>query len=128
VGGVAAFITGHALHAGRISAAAAAFGLLLERVLQLGINTLSFARVGAFALAHAGLSSAVSTLALQADGPVASGLVIVLGNVLIIVLETLVVSIQTTRLVLFEFFARFLKGSGRPFRPLAPPPSLVQET
>jgi vacuolar-type H+-ATPase subunit I/STV1 len=29
---------------------------------------------------------------------------------------------------LFEFFARFLKGSGRPFRPLAPPPSLVQET
>ena len=35
------------------------------------------------------------------------------------------VSIQTTRLVLFEFFARFLTGAGRPFRPLAPPPTLV---
>jgi len=29
--------------------------------------------------------------------------------------------------VLFEFFARFLTGAGRPFRPLAPPPSFVQE-
>jgi V/A-type H+-transporting ATPase subunit I len=126
--GTAAFVTGHALHAGRIAAFAAGLGLLVERTLQLGINTLSFARVGAFALAHAGLASAVSALALQADGGIAGALVIVLGNVLIIVLETLVVSIQTTRLVLFEFFARFLRGTGRPFRPLAPPPSLVQET
>jgi len=34
----------------------------------------------------------------------------VLGNLLVIVLETVVVSIQTTRLVLFEFFARFFTG------------------
>jgi len=40
--------------------------------------------------------------------------------VLIIGLEGLVVSIQTTRLVLFEFFIRFLHAEGRPFRPLAP--------
>jgi V/A-type H+-transporting ATPase subunit I len=40
----------------------------------------------------------------------------------------MVVSIQTTRLVLFEFFARFLTGAGRPFRPLPPPPSLAQES
>jgi vacuolar-type H+-ATPase subunit I/STV1 len=32
-----------------------------------------------------------------------------------------VVSIQTTRLVLFELFARFLRGEGRPFHPLIPP-------
>ena len=44
-----------------------------------------------------------------------------------IALEALVVSIQATRLVLFEFFARFLTGAGRPFPPLAPPPSFAQE-
>ena len=36
-----------------------------------------------------------------------------------IVLEGLVVSIQTTRLVLFEFFTRFLPRAGRAFDPLA---------
>jgi V/A-type H+-transporting ATPase subunit I len=37
-------------------------------------------------------------------------------------IEGLVVSIQTTRLVLFEFFTRFFKAEGREFRPLIPPP------
>jgi V/A-type H+-transporting ATPase subunit I len=49
-----------------------------------------------------------------------------IGNVLIIALEGLVVSIQTTRLLLFEFFVRFLRGEGRPFRPLSAPPAVVQ--
>ena len=44
--------------------------------------------------------------------------VLVLGNAAIIALEGLVVSIQTTRLVLFEFFIRFLTARGRPFEPL----------
>ena len=48
-------------------------------------------------------------------------IVLTLGNVLVIGLEGLVVGIQTTRLVLFEFFIRFLKAGGRPFRPLPPP-------
>ena len=29
--------------------------------------------------------------------------------------------IQTTRLLLFEFFVRFLTGAGREFKPLLPP-------
>jgi V/A-type H+-transporting ATPase subunit I len=40
----------------------------------------------------------------------------------------LVVSIQTTRLVLFEFFNRFLRGTGRVFRPVPPPPAIVAGT
>ncbi|MBK7661597.1 MAG: ATPase [Betaproteobacteria bacterium] len=125
--GAFAFVAGHAVHARSASAALAGLGELAERVLQLAINTLSFARVGAFALAHAGLSSAVSALAEQAEGGLARIAILVAGNALVIVLEALVVSIQATRLVLFEFFARFLTGAGRPFRPLAPPPSFVQE-
>jgi len=85
------------------------------------VNTLSFVRVGAFALAHAGLSLAVVSLADGTGNVVVSLIVMVIGNALIIAIEGLVASIQTTRLVLFEFFNRFLKAEGREFQPLAPP-------
>lgn len=101
-------------------ALARTLGELLERWLQLLINTLSFARVGAFALAHAGLSLAVVSLA-EGLGGVGYWPMLILGNLLILIIEGLVVAIQTTRLVLFEFFLRFFEGRGRPFRPLAPP-------
>ncbi|HSB99729.1 MAG TPA: hypothetical protein VLE45_07425, partial [Burkholderiaceae bacterium] len=101
---------------------------LVEKTLQILINTLSFARVGAFALAHAGLSSAVIALMQAADSLWLRALVLVLGNAVVIVLEVTVVSIQTTRLVLFEFFARFMQAQGRAFRPLPAPPSVHQES
>jgi len=120
--GALAFLTGHAVAAGRIGAVGAAAGELIEKTLQLLINTLSFARVGAFALAHAGLSSAIVALADATPNPLAWWLVMILGNLVVIVIEAMVVSIQTTRLVLFEFFTRFLSGGGRVFRPLPAPP------
>jgi V/A-type H+-transporting ATPase subunit I len=121
------FCVGHVVHSRRLTAALGAFGELIEKTLQIGVNTLSFARVGAFALAHAGLSSAIVALMDAADSSVAKALVLVLGNGVVIVLEALVVSIQTTRLVLFEFFTRFMQGQGRAFRPLPAPPSIHQE-
>lgn len=117
-----------ALHRGGLWSLASALGELLERTLQLLVNTLSFARVGAFALAHAGLASAVVALAEAAGHGAAALLVLVLGNALILVLEAMVVSIQTTRLVLFEFFTRFLTGAGRVFAPLPLPPSMTRST
>ena len=120
--GAAWFVTGHALVSPgrRLAAAADAAAEFLESMLQLVVNTVSFVRVGAFALAHAGLSMAVVGLSDAADSWLSTLIILVLGNVLIIALEGLVVSIQTTRLVLFEFFVRFLRAEGRPFRPLAP--------
>jgi V/A-type H+-transporting ATPase subunit I len=97
-----------------------------EECLQLLVNTASFARVGAFALAHAGLSLAVVDIANTAGGAF-YWIALALGNMLVIALEGLVVGIQTTRLVLFEFFIRFLKAEGRPFRPL-PPPNIAAKT
>jgi V/A-type H+-transporting ATPase subunit I len=110
-------------------AAAIVTGLLtlLERLAQISINTLSFARVGAFALAHAGLSAAIVALAEAAGSAWLKLAALVLGNAAIIALEVLVVSVQTTRLVLFEFFTRFFVGSGRVFQPLPPPPFTSQE-
>ena len=64
-----------------------------------------FLRVGAFALGHAALSHTVLTLAegIGCGGPAGLGwwLVMVLGNTFTLVLEGLLVFVQTTRLVLF---------------------------
>ena len=98
-----------------------ASGVLFESIFQLLVNTVSFVRVGAFALAHGGLSLAFITLAAATDSAIAGLLILLLGNLIVIMLEGLVVSIQTTRLILFEFFIRFLQGTGRIFRPLAAP-------
>ena len=132
--GPAIALAGAALHvAGGLwlerSARAAVTGVLtlLERLAQLSINTLSFARVGAFALAHAVLSAAIVALAEASDSAWLKLAALVLCNAIVIVLEALVVSVQTTRLVLFEFFTRFFIGSGRVFRPLPPPPYTSQE-
>lgn len=54
--------------------------------------------------------------------PVAAALVVVTGNLLVICVEGFVVSIQATRLVLFEFFMHFFKGEGRGFQPAERPP------
>jgi V/A-type H+-transporting ATPase subunit I len=105
----------------RVRAALRGLADLFERALQLLVNTLSFARIGAFALAHAGLSTAVVTLVETSEDRLARLLLLVVGNAFILVLEGLVVSIQTARLVLFEFFARFFRGEGRVFHPLVPP-------
>ncbi|MCL4801624.1 MAG: hypothetical protein KJ025_18675 [Burkholderiales bacterium] len=112
----------------RAAAALSTLGELVERTIQLLVNTLSFARVGAFALAHAGLSAAIVALMDSADSVIVRALVLVLGNVIILALETLVVAIQTTRLVLFEFFTKFLVAEGRAFRPLPIPPFVPQES
>jgi V/A-type H+-transporting ATPase subunit I len=117
------YFSGSLLHSTAHFAATllAAAGALLENILQLLLNTVSFVRVGAFALAHGGLSMAFIIMANATDNPAVAFLVLLLGNLLVIMLEGLVVTIQTTRLILFEFFVRFLRGSGRMFRPLAAP-------
>jgi V/A-type H+-transporting ATPase subunit I len=120
--GAAVYCAGHGWRARRPAAILTALAELVERTLQILINTLSFARVGAFALAHAGLSSAIVALMHASASTVTQVVVLVVGNAVVIVLEGLVVSIQTTRLVLFEFFTRFLTAEGRVFRPLPAPP------
>lgn len=106
---------------GGAAAVLAALAASVENTLQLAINTISFVRVGAFAIGHAGLSAALGLLADAAGEGAAAIAVVVVGNVVILTLEVLVVSVQTTRLLLFEFFTRFFLGSGRAFRPAAPP-------
>ncbi|MBN2414750.1 hypothetical protein JXO52_02860 [bacterium] len=94
---------------------------LLEISLGFLSNTVSFIRVAAFGLAHAGLFMAIFALSDSAKtvaGGVASGVILIFGNILIILLEGLVVSIQAVRLEFYEFFSRFFSPGGSAYRPL----------
>jgi V/A-type H+-transporting ATPase subunit I len=117
------YLAGHLLQSPHqvVTTLLKAVGALIESIFQLLVNTISFVRVGAFALAHGGLSMAFITLAETTEGVIAGVLIQLLGNLVVIMLEGLVVTIQTTRLILFEFFIRFLHCTGRMFRPLAAP-------
>ncbi len=87
---------------------------LFEVLLTYFTNTVSFVRVGAFALSHAGMMSVVMLLARNLDGS-SNLFVIILGNIMVIALEGLVVGIQVLRLEFYELFSRFYEGGGRAF-------------
>ena len=87
---------------------------LLEYVLSYLSNTVSFLRVGAFVLVHAGMMMVVFSLAGESENL----FVIILGNVLVIALEGLLTGIQALRLEYYEMFSRFYEGGGRPFVPV----------
>jgi len=94
-----------------------AFFEVFEALLSFLSNTLSFIRIGAFALSHAGLSLAVWSVFRLIDGKIGGIIALIVGNILIIVLEGLVVGIQGMRLEYYELFSRFFKGEGREFKP-----------
>lgn len=93
------------------------FGVV-ETLLSLFSNTVSFVRVGAFAINHVGLFMAFETLSEMASNGVASGLVLILGNIVIIGLEGLIVFIQGLRLEYYELFSKYFKGDGYEYNPL----------
>lgn len=88
---------------------------LFDVVLSYATNSISFVRVGAFALSHAGMMGVVLTLAGYESGS-PNWVVVVLGNIVVTALEGLVVGIQVLRLEYYEMFSRFYKGSGKPFK------------
>lgn len=92
---------------------------LIEVVSGYLSNTVSFVRVGAFALSHAVLNFTILTLTEMVGGPRSIGGIIVLiaGNALIIVLEGMIVAIQVIRLQYYEFFSKFFHETGREFKP-----------
>ena len=94
---------------------------ILEIFLGFLANTVSFIRVAAFGLAHAGLFMAIFALSDAVKGTaggILSVLVLILGNLLIIALEGLVVTIQAVRLEFYEFFSRFFEQAADRYRPL----------
>jgi len=97
---------------------------LLEIVIYYTSNSLSFLRVGAFALTHAVLSFVIFTMGAMVRGNTATGLfweilIYVIGNSIIIGLEGLIVTIQVVRLQYYEFFSKFFTRNGKAFKPVS---------
>ena len=90
---------------------------LFEVLLSYLSNTLSFLRIGAFAVSHAAMMEVVLMLAGATEGGSPNWIVVVLGNIFVCAMEGLIVGIQVLRLEYYEIFSRFYAGNGREFRP-----------
>ncbi|MDD4413821.1 MAG: V-type ATPase 116kDa subunit family protein [Oscillospiraceae bacterium] len=90
---------------------------LFEMLLSYLSNTMSFLRVGAFVLVHAGMMMAVFTLAGLTSG-IRYALIVIAGNIIVMAMEALLVAIQVMRLEFYEMFSRYYNGDGRPYIPL----------
>jgi V/A-type H+-transporting ATPase subunit I len=90
---------------------------MFDVLLSFFSNTVSFLRVGAFAVSHAAMMEVVLMLAGFENGGTGNWLVIVLGNLFVGAMEGLIVGIQVLRLQYYELFSRYYKGSGHEFKP-----------
>jgi V/A-type H+-transporting ATPase subunit I len=93
-----------------------------EGVLSYLANTISFVRLAAYAMSHAALLVAAFMMAgevkrLSVGGDVLSVMVVILGNLVAILLEGIIATVQALRLEYYEFFGKFFSGNGQPFTP-----------
>lgn len=89
---------------------------MIDIILSYCTNTLSFLRVGGFILSHAALMLVVMQFAHMA-GDFGNPIVVIIGNIFVMGLEGLLVSIQVLRLLYYETFSRFYESDGKPFAP-----------
>ena len=91
---------------------------VFEFMLSYLSNTMSFLRVAAFVLVHAGMMMAVFAIGgmFHTFGFTVAA---VIGNVLVMGMEAVLVVIQVMRLEYYEMFSRYYIGDGKPFRPLS---------
>lgn len=89
---------------------------LFETMLSYFSNTLSYVRIGAFAVSHAAIMEVVLMLSGAQNGN-PNWIGVVIGNMVVCGLEGLIVGIQVLRLEYYEMFSRFYKGTGREFKP-----------
>ncbi|MDP4108618.1 MAG: V-type ATPase 116kDa subunit family protein [Bacillota bacterium] len=89
---------------------------LFDVVLSFLTNTISFVRVGMFALNHAIMMMVVYTLSSLSGGS-ENIFVIIFGNIFVMALEGMIVGIQVMRLNFYEMFSRFYTGNGLKYKP-----------
>ena len=121
---IGALLLGAGFHveAGRGAAAATQATVeVLDSLIRVVANVISFARLAAFGLMHAALAALVwdATTALWggAVGSVLAVLTFLVGNALTFTLEVLVAAVQALRLEYYELFSRIFAGEGHRFSP-----------
>jgi V/A-type H+-transporting ATPase subunit I len=93
---------------------------LFETFISFLSNTLSFVRVGAFAVAHGNFASVFFLLAemVGPKGSIGYWLMYGFGLLFIVGFEGLIVCIQSMRLTYYEIFGKFFAGGGKRFESL----------
>jgi len=96
--------------------------VLLGKTVEALAHTISYARLGIMLLVHAALLMTVNN-AFTSLGGVESGAAMVMiigGNLGIMMIEGLIVYIQSLRLHLYEFFTKWYVGGAEPFKQIRP--------
>jgi V/A-type H+-transporting ATPase subunit I len=88
-------------------------GALLMTFVEGLANIFSFLRIAAFALAHASLAVAAH----QLGGFMGTTVSLLLMNLIAMSFEFISSSVQSLRLLYYEFMGKFYQGGGVPFRP-----------
>ena len=86
----------------------------IEMFLSYITNSISYIRLGAFAIAHVALASVAEIMA-HSMGFVPSYLIF---NIIVILIEGFAAGIQSIRLLFYEFSTKFYIDDGRLFRPM----------
>ena len=96
--------------------------VLLVKTVELLSHTISYARIGIMLLVHAALLLTVNNSYHSMGGAESVGglALIIGGNLGIMMIEGLIVYIQSLRLHLYEFFTKWYDGGGKPFKKIAP--------
>jgi V/A-type H+/Na+-transporting ATPase subunit I len=90
--------------------------VILVRIIEVLSNVISYTRLGIMLLVHAALLVTVNQ-SFEHGGGLA---VLIGGNIGIMLIEGLIVYIQTIRLHLYEWFPKWYTGDGTEFRKLVP--------
>jgi V/A-type H+-transporting ATPase subunit I len=126
VAGLVLLAVGLVLEAGHGAAGITQAGVeLVDAVIRVFSNIVSFTRLAAFGLMHAALGlvvfEAASGLWGTPAGVVAATIVFVGGNAVAFALEALVTGVQALRLEYYELYSRIFSGEGHAFAPWAMP-------
>lgn len=127
LGSMATMMIGGILHAKHHpedggSAANVLMEVLLGKTVECLAHTISYARIGIMLLVHAALLLTVNNSFQSLGGWSSPGgiAMIVGGNLGIMMIEGLIVYIQSLRLHLYEFFTKWYDGGAQPFRQVVP--------
>jgi V/A-type H+-transporting ATPase subunit I len=96
--------------------------VLLGKTVESLAHTISYARLGIMLLVHAALLMTVNNAFASLGGSESGGAMamIIGGNLGIMMIEGLIVYIQSLRLHLYEFFTKWYVGGSQPFRQIRP--------
>ena len=96
--------------------------VLLGKTVESLAHTISYARLGIMLLVHAALLMTVNNAFTSLGGSESGAAMVMIigGNLGIMMIEGLIVYIQSLRLHLYEFFTKWYVGGAQPFRQIRP--------